>query len=255
MELETAFLTSMFIDAISTDITLPAVMTAQENHHEYLEPLAEKYTLTRNNHLWFYQNTKLVVPEDNKLRWGVISLYHDSTTAKHSGTKRMRLAIENDFWWPTLKLDVQNFIKGCATCQSTKPRTTQPKPPIHPIITENHQTPFGTIALDFITKLPDSKGFDTILTITDHDCSKAALFFPCREMIMAEEVAKLYRKYVFLHYGIPWKVISDRDPRFTGRFTTTLCDKLGIKRNLSTAFHPQMDGQSERTNQWLEQYL
>jgi transposase InsO family protein len=120
---------------------------------------------------------------------------------------------------------------------------------------EHPQTPFGTIALDFITKLPTSEENDTILTITDHDCSKATLFFACKETITAEQVAELYAKYIFPHYGIPRKVISDRDPRFTGRFTTTLCANLGIKQNLSTAYHPQTDGQSERTNQWLEQYL
>jgi transposase InsO family protein len=68
-------------------------------------------------------------------------------------------------------------------------------------------------------------------------------------------VTELYAKHVFPHYGIPRKVISDQDPWFTRWFTTTLCEKLGIKQNLSIAYHPQMDGQSERTNQWLEQYL
>ena len=115
--------------------------------------------------------------------------------------------------------------------------------------------PFGTIALDFITKLPKCKDHDTILTITDHDCSKVTLFFPCSETITAEDVATLYAKNVFPHYGIPQKVISDRDPQFTGQFTTDLCKQLGIKQNLSTAYHPQTDGQSERSNQWLEQYL
>jgi hypothetical protein len=140
-------------------------------------------------------------------------------------------------------------------CQSTKPRTNHPRTPYYPISTEHAQTLFGTITLDFITKLPTSEEHDTILTITDHDCSKVALFFPCKETITAEEVAELYTKHIFPHYGIPCKVISDRDPRFTGRFTTMLCTKLGIKQNLSTAYHPQTDGQSERTNQWLEQYL
>jgi hypothetical protein len=120
---------------------------------------------------------------------------------------------------------------------------------------EHHQTPFGTIVLDFIAKLPTSEENNTILTITDHDCLKAALFFTCKEMIMAEEVAELYAKQVFPHYGIPRKIILDRDPRFTRQFTTTLCSKLGIKQNLSLAYHPQTDRQSERTNQWLEQYL
>jgi hypothetical protein len=167
----------------------------------------------------------------------------------------MKLVIEKDFWWPTVLQDVKSYVQGCTTCQSTKPRTNHPKTPYHPISPEHSQTPFRTIALDFITKLPTSEENDTILMITDHDCSKAALFFPCKETITAEEVAELYAKHVFPHYGIPCRVISDRDPRFTGWFTMTLCAKLGIKQNLSTAYHPQTDGQSERTNQWLEQYL
>jgi hypothetical protein len=90
-----------------------------------------------------------------------------------------------------------------------KPRTNHPKTPYHPIPPEHSQTPFKTITLDFIMKLPISKGNDMILTITDHDCSKAALFFACKETITAEEVTELYTKHVFPHYGIPRKVISD----------------------------------------------
>jgi hypothetical protein len=175
--------------------------------------------------------------------------------AGHPGTLQTKLTIEKDFWWPTLLQDIKTYIQGCATCQSTKPRTNHPKTPYNLIPSEHSQTPFGTIALDFITKLPTSEGNDTILMITNHNCSKMALFFPCQETITAEEVAELYGKHVFPHYGIPRKVIFDRDPQFTGRFTATLCAKLGIKQNLSTAYHPQTDGQSEQTNQWLEQYL
>ena len=252
---ETAFPDHMFINAASIDLTLPSLMAAQHDHRSYLQNLTKTYSLSYNGHCWYHNLTQLVVPEDNELRRGVISLFHDSTTAGHPGTLRTRQAIEKDFWWPTLRTDVQDYVKGCATCQSTKPRTTQPKPPLHPITPENYQTPFGTIALDFITKLPKCKEHDTILTITDHDCSKATLFFPCSETITAEDVATLYAKHVFPHYGIPRKVISDRDPRFTGQFTTDLCKQLGIKQNLSTAYHPQTDGQSEQSNQWLEQYL
>src|SRR6266436_836741 len=115
--------------------------------------------------------------------------------------------------------------------------------------------PFECIALDFITKLPPSEGYDSILTITDHNCSKGSIFIPCKETIDAIGVAELYGKHVFPHYGLPQKVISDRDPRFTATAMRELCKNLNIKQNISTAYHPQMDGQSERTNQWLEQYL
>jgi hypothetical protein len=245
----------MFIDVATINTTIPAIMAAQHDHHNYFVTIAKKYSLYQNGHLWFYPTNRLIVPENNELKWGVISLFHDSTTAGHPGTLRTKLAIEKDFWWPTLLQDIKTYVQGCATCQSTKPRTNHPKTPYYPITTEHSQTPFGTITLDFITKLLTSEKHDTILTITDHDCSKAALFFPYKETITAEEVTELYAKQVFPHYGIPRKIISDRDPRFTGRFATTLCSKLGIKQNLSSAYHPQTDGQSERTNQWLEQYL
>ena len=80
-------------------------------------------------------------------------------------------------------------------------------------------------------------------------------FIPCTEEINAEETAALYAKHTFPSYGLPSKIISDRDPRFASRFTCELCKILGIKQNISTAYHPRTDGQSERTNQWLEQYL
>ena len=81
-----------------------------------------------------------------------------------------------------MKQFVINYVKGCTQCQANKANTHKTRPPLYPIKPQN-TLPFETIALDFITKLPESRGFDTILTITDHDCSKAALFIPCREEI------------------------------------------------------------------------
>jgi transposase InsO family protein len=75
------------------------------------------------------------------------------------------------------------------------------------------------------------------------------------EEISGEETAALYAKHVFARYGLPTKIISDRDPRFASKFTRELCKLLGIQQNISTAYHPRTDGQSERSNQWLEQYL
>jgi hypothetical protein len=112
--------------------------------------------------------------------------------------------------------------------------------------------PFETVALDFIVKLPFSQGYDSILTITDQGCTKAAIFVPCNEDITAEETAALYIKHVFAHFGLPTKIISDRDPRFMSKFIQAACKVTGINHTPSTAYHPRMDGQSERSNQWLE---
>ena len=161
---------------------------------------------------------------------------------------------KRDYWWPNLKQDIEQYIKGCAACQANKINTHPLKPTIIPIM-PSEGLPFQTVAMDFITKLPKSGKYDTILTIMDHDCTKAAIFIPCQETITAEGVATLYLRWVYLRYGILAKVITDRDTRFTSKFAKGLCNVLQIKQNISTAYHPQTDGQSERTNQFLETYL
>jgi hypothetical protein len=103
--------------------------------------------------------------------------------------------------------------------------------------------------------LPKSARYDAILIITNHDVTKAAIFLPCNTTITSEEVVSLYTSHVFPHFGVPCKVISDCDVRFTSTFSKELMRLLGIQTNMSTVYHPQTDGQSERTNQWLEQYL
>jgi hypothetical protein len=146
-----------------------------------------------------------------------------------------------------------NALRNTRNFTTTNPRSSRALQSPQELYT--NALPFQTIALDFITKLPISEGYDTILTITDHDCSKASLFIPCKETIDLEGIAQLFAQHVVPHYGIPRKIILDRDTRFTSNFTTELCRILGIKQNISTAYHPQTDGQSERTNQSLEQYL
>jgi transposase InsO family protein len=106
--------------------------------------------------------------------------------------------------------------------------------------------------MDLITGLPKSDGHDVILTIVDHGCSQGAIFLPCSTTITGAGIAKLYLENVFRWFGLPKKIISDRDPRFTSHFGKAITKTLGITQNLSTAFHPQTDGLSERKNQWVE---
>jgi hypothetical protein len=149
---------------------------------------------------------------------------------------------------------ITEYVKGCATCQMNKVNTHPTRPALYPISPVAEARPFQTVALNLIIKLPESNGYDTILTITDHDCLKAALFIPCNKTIDLEGIAKLYASHVVPHYGLPEKIISDHNPHFTSNFTTELCCLLGVKQNVSMAYHPQTNGQSECTNQSLEQY-
>jgi hypothetical protein len=109
--------------------------------------------------------------------------------------------------------------------------------------------------MDLITGLPLSRGYDAILTIVDHGCSRGVVFLPCNTMITSPQITQLYYKHVYPWFGLPSKVISNRDPQFMSHFGRALAKELGIIWNMSTAFHPQTDGLTERKNQWLEQYL
>ena len=109
--------------------------------------------------------------------------------------------------------------------------------------------------MDLITGLPQVNGKYAILTIVDHGCSRVAVFIPCMTTITRPGIAQLYLRNVYPWFGLPSRVISDRDPRFTSQFGKALTMKLGINCNISMVFHPQMNRLSERKNQWVEQYL
>ena len=147
-----------------------------------------------------------------------------------------------------MKQDIEQYVKGCAICQESKINTRPLKPAMIPI-TPKHLLPFQTITMDFITKLPQSGGYDSILTITDHDCSKAIILIPCKISITTEGVAALILKHVFVRYRAPKKFKSDRDTRFMSKVAREYCNIFKIQQNMSTAYHPRTDGQAERTNQ------
>jgi hypothetical protein len=140
---------------------------------------------------------------------------------------------------------IQQYVKGCGTCQQNKTNMHPLKPPLYPITPEPGSTPFSTIAMDWITKLPPSFRYDSILTITDYDCLKAVLLFPYKETMGTMDLAKLYFNKVFPYYGIPTKIILDQDPRLMSKLAKEICQEANIDQNISTAYHPQTDGQSE----------
>jgi hypothetical protein len=219
-----------------------------------LLPWVDPHKLKKISAIW-YKDGRRVVTGDLHEKQDLIKRHHDPPVYGHPGISKTTQIVERGYWWPHMKNDILDYVKGCAECQRHKVNNRPTKAPLQPIYPRAEAMPFETIALDFITKLPVSQGYDSILTITDHDCSKAAIFIPCNEEINAEGTAALYLEKVFVHFGLPTKVISDRDPRFASKFTRELCKVLGISQNISTAYHPRTDGQSERTNQWVETFL
>ena len=148
--------------------------------------------------------------------------------------------------------NIKQYVAGCKKCQANKPNWQSKTNNLYP--NEILQGPWETISIDLIGPLPKSAGYDGILVIVDH-FSKMAHYMPINMNITTHGVAKVSWDRVFKDVGIPQKVISDRGPQFVSRFMKELCSQLGIERNPSTAYHPQTNGQTERVNQELEQYL
>jgi len=172
----------------------------------------KRWTSTHNlmsqDRTHWHHGTTLVIVAD-KLRRGVTSLFHNQLTTGHPGiTKTLQLLMPYS-WWPNMKTFVTEYIHSCMTCQMNKVNMHPTHPPLLPITPEENARPFKTIAMDFITKLPSLGEYNTILTITDIDCSKTSIFLPCKEAINSEGVAQLYLTHVLPHYGIPKKIISD----------------------------------------------
>src|SRR6202012_3648638 len=233
-----------------TTVDIPYIQQDEEILRAWVDP----DPLHKVQGTW-YKEGKRVVTSGLTAKRKIIRDHHDSPTYGHPGIKRTQDLIERYYWWPRMKMDVLMYVKGCAECQRMKSNTHPTKAPLQPIFPKPEALPFATVTMDLIMKLPISQGYNSILTVTDHNCTKAVVLIPCQEASTAEDIATLYVKYVFVRFGLPDKFISDRDPRFASKFMQELCQILGIQQNISTAFHPRTDGQSERTNQWVKQYL
>jgi hypothetical protein len=235
------------------------VMEAQQQYQDMLKQWEKTISITRTEELgrttWRDKEGRQVVPPDDALKRRILREYHDHWGAGHPGRDETIRQVQNQYFWPSKRAWIKQYIKGCTTCQQNKNITHVTKTPLYKITVPDNTPPFTQIAMDLITGLPLSRGYDAILTIVDHGCSQGAVFLPCNVTITGPQTVQLYYKHVYPWFGLPSKVISDRDPRFTSHFRRALAKELGITWNMSTAFHPQTDGLTERKNQWLEQYL
>ena len=222
--------------------------TEEEQNEDILKPWVDPHKLKLVNNVWYKEGRRVVTGSTGDKRV-IIKSRHDPPVYGHPGISKTTQLVERDYWWPKMKLDIMDYVKGCAECQRHKVNNWPTKASLNPIYPKAEAMPFKIVAIDFITKLPLSQGYDSILTVTDHDCTKAAIFIPCNEEINAEQTAALYLRQVVTNFGLPSKIISDRDPQFTLKFMRELCKLMGIEQNISTAYHPRTDGQSERTNQ------
>ncbi|KAI3780664.1 hypothetical protein L2E82_10650 [Cichorium intybus] len=198
----------------------------------------------------FYYQDRIWIPDHDNLRTFLIEEIHETRYSIHPGADKMYHGLRTNYWWSGMKKDIALFVAKCLTCSRVKAEHQRPSGLlVQPVIPE---WKWEAIAMDFVTKLSrTTKGHDNIWVIIDR-LTKSAHFLPIREHFKVEQLARIYIDEIVSRHGIPLSIISDRDGRFLSRFWQSLQAAMGTRLDLSTAYHPQTDGQSERTIQTLE---
>lgn len=216
-------------------------------------------TLSPQNVSYFnYQNGilkykgRIYVGNTGDLRERIVTMIHTSSFGGHSGIQNTYQRVSTTFLWPQLRQQVHKIVQECSTCQLNKHEHVKVHGMLQPLpIPEQAR---DNISMEFIEKLRNSKGNEVIWVVVDR-LTKYGHFIALTYPILASGLAQVFIEIVYKLHGLPSYIISDRDPHFTSHFWKDLMKAIGVQHNLSTARHPQTDGQTERVNQCLESYL
>ena len=201
-----------------------------------------------------YYRQKLWIPENEDLRKRCVKECHEQPMVGHPGPAKTYEILQRQFYWPKMMDTVKEELAKCACCSRAKPSRER-----HGQLQalEPPKKRWQHLAMDFVTELPESKGIfpgaTSIWVITDR-LTKERHLAPCHSM-KTEHLVRMFIHFVVRTHGLPESIVSDRGPQFVSEFWQSLCKTLGIKAKLSTAHHPETDGQSERVNQSMEAYL
>ncbi|MBW0480743.1 hypothetical protein O181_020458 [Austropuccinia psidii MF-1] len=195
---------------------------------------------------------RVVIPRNEELQLNILQKHHDSPLACHPGQEKTLKLIKSDFYWSGMNQFIKDYVSSFQQCLRNKNIHHKKFGLLKPI-----QIPYGpwsSLLMYFITQSHLSNKFDSILVAVER-FSKMEIFIPTYGTITSLDLAQIFIDHLFSKHGLPASIVSDRGSLFLSLFWTQLCQKLKISRDLSTAFHPEADGQTERVNQILEQYL
>ena len=256
---ETNTYAAAFLAAISTAATpdgvqdlLRAIADWNEAYRTEIADAMQDTHYTYSEGLWRY-GPQILVPDSDILRDHCIALHHDGPALGHPGRNNTLELIQRQFWWPTIRQDVNNYVAHCVSCQTNKTQSRKPAGLLQPLKIPEY--PWQSISMDLITRLPCTPRGNTAIVVFVDRLTKMVHFAATTDKVGARGFADIFMTEIFRRHGLPESVVSDRDPRFTSEFYTSICQHLGMKQDMSTAFHPQSDGQTERTNRTLEEVL
>jgi hypothetical protein len=197
---------------------------------------------------------RYVLPDNKALKLKVLEANHDSKVAGHFGQFKTLNRLRQNFFWSKMDDEVRDYVRSCDVCQRDKTSRHKKYGLLQPLDIP-HQ-PWKSISMDFITGLPESNGFTQIWVVVDR-LTKMAHFIPMvtKEKSPARDLAMTFAREIWRLHGLPADIVSDRGSVFISGFWKELMEHLGVELSMSTAFHPQTDGQTERINQILEAYL
>ena len=196
---------------------------------------------------------KLWIPRSPALRAELLRRNHDSIEAGHMGVKKTLKALQRKYYWNNLNSEVAEYVATCDVCQRTKAPRHKPYGELSSLPVP--EGPWRSWSMDFVVGFPLVNGLDAILVLCDR-FSKLAIYRAVAVTITAQDLAEIVvKELVFARPGPPTDFTSDRGSLFTSEYWQTFLYHLRVRRQLSTAFHPQTDGQTERQNQSLEHYL
>ncbi len=196
---------------------------------------------------------RLCIPDDAELKEQLLSEAHATPYSVHPGATKMYQDLKGRFWWSGMKKEVAEYVAKCLICQKVKAEHQRPGGELQPL--DIPEWKWDQITMDFVVGLPrTTKGHDAIWVVVDR-LTKSAHFISIKTTFSLEQLAALYVQEIVRLHGVPKSIVSDRDARFTSKFWKSVQRAMGTSLNFSTAFHPQTDGQSERTIQILEDML
>jgi hypothetical protein len=195
----------------------------------------------------------ICVPNLKPIKESILREAHDSAYSIHPGSTKMYNDLKTQYWWNGMKRDVAEYVALCDTCQWVKAEHQRPAGLLQPL--KILEWKWEEIGMDFIVGLPRTQaGYDSIWVIVD--CfTKVALFIPVKMTYSDAKLAELYVSRIMCLHGVPRKIVSNRGSQFTSKFWEKLHESMDTKLNFSSAYHLQTDGQTERTNQILEDML
>ncbi len=221
--------------------------------HALSRPRTRSDPLSAVDGLLYHSGDRLYVPADLALRTRLLHECHDTPLAGHCGKDKTTEQVKRRFYWPGMDADIVRYVTSCDPCQRNKPSTQAQLGPLMPLPIPTR--PGQVWSMDLITQLPRSRaGNDAIVVFVDK-LSKLVHFAACRTDVTAPQLANIMMREVVRLHGVPQAILSDRDPRFTAHFWRAFWSKLGTTLTMSTAYHPQTDGQTERANRTLEEML